>query len=292
MKGRVTDEGGEGLAGTIVVVKDSKGATKSSVLSDDKGYYSVDCGRDDVIEFYFLGFDDVKIKPEGRQLLDVVMAASAATKLDDVVVIGYGSVKKSDLTGSVTNVKMGDVRDTPVTSIDQAIQGRVAGADIMSTSGEPGATTSIRIRGTRSIEASNEPLIVVDGVVDAVSDLNDINPADIESISILKDASSTAIYGARGSNGVILITTKTATDVGGALSNFSITLKAAAGFSQLPSKLDVMNGTEFALYRSEYAQRGDNGSYTTNKPVSETTYNDPYAMGARTTDWIDHLSSK
>ena len=291
VKGRVTDEGGEALPGAIVVVKDSKGATKSSALSDDKGYYTIKCSKDDVVEFYFLGFDDVKIKPEGRQLLDVVMSVSASTKLDDVVVIGYGSVKKSDLTGSVANVKMGDVRDAPVTSIDQAIQGRVAGADIMSTSGEPGATTSIRIRGTRSIEASNEPLIVVDGIIDAVSDLNDINPADIESISILKDASSTAIYGARGSNGVILITTKSATDVGGALSNFSVTLKASAGFSQLPSKLDIMDGTEFALYRTEYAQRSaTTGAYTTTTPVSEGTYNDPYAMGAKTIDWIDYIT--
>ena len=112
-----------------------------------------------------------------------------------MVVIGYGAVKKSDLTGSVSNVKMSDIRDVPNTSVDQALQGRIAGVDIMSTSGAPGATTSIRVRGTRSISASNEPLIVVDGVIDAVSDLNDINSADIEQISVLKDASSTAIYG-------------------------------------------------------------------------------------------------
>ena len=288
--GRVTDESGEALPGAIVVAKDGKGQTKETSTTDDKGFYTIKCGKNDILEFYFLGYDDVKMQLEGRQLMDVVMSPSAATKLDDVVVIGYGSVKKSDLTGSVSNVKMGDVRDTPVTSIDQAIQGRVAGADIMSTSGEPGATTSIRIRGTRSIEASNEPLIVVDGVIDAVSDLNDINPADIESISILKDASSTAIYGARGSNGVILITTKSATDVGGAVSNFSVTLKASAGFSQLPSKLDIMDGTQFAMYRIEYGHRDNNGKWTTNKPISEGTYNDPYAMGAQTTDWIDYIT--
>ena len=103
---------------------------------------------------------------------------------------------------------MEDIQDAPVLSIDQALQGRIAGADIMSTTGEPGATTSIRLRGTRSISASNEPLIVVDGVMDAVHDLNDLNTADIESISVLKDASSTAIYGSKGSNGVIIITTK------------------------------------------------------------------------------------
>lgn len=103
---------------------------------------------------------------------------------------------------------MNDIKDVPVLSVDNALQGRIAGADFMSTTGEPGATTTIRIRGTRSINASNEPLIVVDGVMDAIHDLNDINSDDIAGISVLKDASSTAIYGSRGANGVILITTK------------------------------------------------------------------------------------
>ena len=120
----------------------------------------------------------------------------------------YGQVAKKDLTGSVATVKMNDIKDVPVLSVDNALQGRIAGADFMSTTGEPGATTTIRIRGTRSINASNEPLIVVDGVMDAIHDLNDINSDDIAGISVLKDASSTAIYGSRGANGVILITTK------------------------------------------------------------------------------------
>ena len=163
-----------------------------------------------------------------------------------MVVIGYGAVKKSDLTGSVSNVKMSDIRDVPNTSVDQALQGRIAGVDIMSTSGAPGATTSIRVRGTRSISASNEPLIVVDGVIDAVSDLNDINSADIEQISVLKDASSTAIYGSRGANGVIIVTTRQ-----GVTSKPSVTAKAEFGVSKLARDLDLMDAQEFVRYLND-----------------------------------------
>ena len=202
-------------------------------------------------------------------------------KVDEVVVIGYGSVAKSDLTGSVSTVKMSEIADAPVSSVDQALQGRVAGADIMSTTGEPGASTSIRIRGTRSITASNEPLIVVDGVMDGVSDLGDINPADIKSISVLKDASSTAIYGARGANGVIIVTTKGGSDTG---AKPRVTFKADVGFSQLPRKLDVMNATEFASYRNDiyYIRYFDSGY--PNRPESGYQYTNPEEWGAGT-DW-------
>ena len=143
-----------------------------------------------------------------------------------MVVIGYGAVKKSDLTGSVSNVKMSDIRDVPNTSVDQALQGRIAGVDIMSTSGAPGATTSIRVRGTRSISASNEPLIVVDGIIDAVQDLSDINSADIESISVSKDATANSLYGSRAANGVVFITTKR-----GSLDNPTISVDTRFGIN-------------------------------------------------------------
>ena len=160
--------------------------------------------KTETLEVSFIGYEKKTIQIAGREKIHVKLLPDKKTALDEVVVIGYGAVKKADLTGSVSNVKMEDIQDAPVLSIDQALQGRIAGADIMSTTGEPGATTSIRLRGTRSISASNEPLIVVDGVMDAVHDLNDLNTADIESISVLKDASSTAIYGSKGSNGVII----------------------------------------------------------------------------------------
>ena len=209
--------------------------------------------------------------------------------LEETVVIGYGTVKKQDLTGSVTNVKMNDLKSAPQFSVDNALQGRIAGADIMSTSGEPGATTTIRIRGSRSITASNEPLIVVDGIMDAIHDLNDLNSDDIASISVLKDASSTAIYGSRGANGVIIVTTKAGT---GNKGKTNVSFKADVGFSQLPRKLDIMNAAEFAMYRNDLAAFGsdannpDKAGWDT--PLSESIYADPLSKTG--TDWIDAIT--
>ena len=204
LTGTVTDENGAPVTGaTVIVVGTQRGTTTSAT-----GAYTLQVRNGEILEFQYLGYEKQAVSVGGQTTLDVTLQPSKAMAVDEVVVIGYGTVKKGDATGSVANIKISDVKDLPVLSVDQALQGRVAGADIMSTTGEPGATTSIRIRGTRSISASNEPLIVVDGVMDAVSDLNDLNMADIESVTILKDASSTAIYGSRGSNGVIIVTTK------------------------------------------------------------------------------------
>ena len=190
VQGIVTDENGNSMPGaSIIVVGTSRGTTSSA-----SGEYSIRAKEGDVLEFQFLGYEKQQVKVQkATSRINVKMVPDRKLQMDEVVVIGYGTVKKTDMTGSVANVKMSDIKDVPVLSVDQALQGRIAGADIMSTTGEPGATTSIRIRGTRSISASNEPLIVVDGVMDAIRDLNDINSADIESVTVLKDASSTAI---------------------------------------------------------------------------------------------------
>lgn len=285
--GIVSDEAGEPLPSAIIVAKPSvDGQVRTTVTADSKGQFSIVCLPTDILTAYFLGYDDAVVPVEGKHIIDIVMQPSSATRLNESVVVGYGSVSKSDLTGSVSNVKMGDVRSSAITGIDQALQGRIAGAEIMSTTGDPGAGTSIRIRGTRSISASNEPLIVLDGVIDAVTDLNEINPADIESISVLKDASSTAIYGARGSNGVILITTKEAAVSG----NVSITAKFSGGVSMLPSKLDIMNATQFANYWNEFAQLGVMyGDRSITTPVSGLAIADPYSLG-KGTDWIDEIT--
>ena len=285
--GIVSDEAGEPLPSASIVAKPSvDGQVRTTVTADSKGQFSIACLPTDILTAYFLGYDDAVVPVEGKHIIDIVMQPSSATRLNESVVVGYGSVSKSDLTGSVANVKMGDVRSSAITGIDQALQGRIAGAEIMSTTGDPGAGTSIRIRGTRSISASNEPLIVLDGVIDAVTDLNEINPADIESISVLKDASSTAIYGARGSNGVILITTKEAAVSG----NVSITAKFSGGVSMLPSKLDIMNATQFANYWNEFAQLGVMyGDRSITTPVSGLAIADPYSLG-KGTDWIDEIT--
>ena len=290
VKGTVSDEKGETLIGATVIVQGDNGKEpKATAITDIEGNYVLTCLDNDKLEFSYLGYSTKEVKINGRTKINVSLEPDSSTNLDEVVVIGYGSAKKKDLTGSVVSVKMSDIKSLPVSSVDQALQGRIAGADIMSTTGEPGATTSIRIRGTRSISASNEPLIVVDGVMDAIHDLNDINSADIESISVLKDASSTAIYGSRGSNGVIMITTK-----GGGSTNGrpNITFKADAGFSQLPRKLDIMNATEFALFRNEYASFMNSDGYdsiTPETPIEDSSYGDPFSYGDGT-DWIKEIS--
>lgn len=286
--GAVTDASGESLAGAVVAIAtDMTAQPTGAVMVDIDGNYTIDCSENDILVFNYLGMKEQRIAAKGKSVLNVVMQPDASFTLDEAVAIGYGSVRREDLTGSVSNVKMGDIKNVPVSSVDQALQGRVAGADVMSTTGAPGAATTIRIRGTRSITASNEPLIVVDGIMDAVSDLNDINPADIEDISVLKDASSTAIYGSRGANGVILITTKAASAKSSPKPN--ITFKAEAGLSMLPSTLDIMNGQEFALYRLDYSLWPSYSAGDYNTPLSQRSLSDPFSYGEGT-DWIKSIT--
>ena len=206
VSGTVLDPDGNPLIGaTVVVVKGTQGT-----VTDAKGKFTIKAKSSDSLQISYLGYKTETLNVGSRTNFTVRMEKDSSTDIDEIVVIGYGQVAKKDLTGSVATVKMNDIKDVPVLSVDNALQGRIAGADFMSTTGEPGATTTIRIRGTRSINASNEPLIVVDGVMDAIHDLNDINSDDIAGISVLKDASSTAVYGARGAFGVVLVTTKSA----------------------------------------------------------------------------------
>lgn len=239
VSGTVKDSEGNPMPGVYVLDKQSK--TKGTATDSD-GKYEITVAKNGFLEFSCLGFES-KLEPvNGRVKIDVVMKSDAA-KLDDVVVIAYGTAKKSDLTGAVSVVDMKSLNDIPASSVSSALQGRVAGMDMMSSTGEPGAEASIQIRGARSISAGNAPLIVVDGVIDAVSDLNEINPADIKSISVLKDVSSTSLYGSRGANGVILITTERETS-----RNFTANFKAAAGVSRIAGTLDLMDASEFAQY--------------------------------------------
>lgn len=277
--GVVCDDKNVPLIGATVMVKGST----NGVIADLDGKYTLTAKEGDVLQALFTGFLTEEVTVGKSDQINFILREDRQL-LDEVVVIGYGQTKKSDLTGSVASIKMNDLKEVPAYSVDNAMQGRVAGAEIMSTTGEPGATTTIRIRGTRSVEASNEPLIVVDGVVDAIGDLNDINPEDIESITVLKDASSTAIYGARGSNGVILVTTKQG---GGSLSRPNVSLNTSIGFSQLPRKLDLMNASEFARYRNDYSMLDPNDPKP-NTPVSGLIYKDPLSLTG--TDWIDEVT--
>ncbi len=280
VQGVVKDENGEPLPGVAVMVV---GASQGTLTGID-GDYSIDVQEGATLDFQSLGYTSQQFKVSASApKIDVTMRTSEEF-IEDAVVIAYGTAKKTDLTGSVTSIKVDDIKDTPTMSVDNALQGRIAGADIMSTSGEPGASTSIRIRGTRSITASNEPLIIVDGVMDAISNLNDINPADIQSLSVLKDASSTALYGSRAANGVIIITTKQ-----GKTSKPSITFKADAGFARLATNLDLMNSREFARYWNDYAYFAPQYSIDDNTPLSKYPYPDPYSLDDGT-NWIKEIT--
>ena len=293
VSGVVRDENSEALAGAIVVVKKggAKGAVTTSTTTDVSGAYTVECKDGDYISVHFLGYTEASYPVKGKNTLDINMSPDASQRLEEVVVIGYGAVKKADLTGSVTNVKMAEIRNEPVLSVDQALQGRIAGMEITSTSGEPGADAVIRIRGSRSITASNDPLVVVDGVMmDEGFSLSDVNPADIEAISVLKDASSTAIYGARGANGVIIITTKGSSDASDPGQNIAITFKASAGVSAIPRNLDLMDATQYGIYRNEYYQHsGASGNMNENTPLSNLSVKTPFTNGPGT-DWIKDVS--
>ena len=277
ISGIVTDENNDPLPGAGVMTPDGKKGT----ITDIDGKYSISLSESDaVLSFSFLSYATQDIVIGKRTKVDVQLQPDKNNVLNDVVVIGYGTAKKADLTGSVATVKMKDIEESPALSVDQALQGRIAGVDIMSTDGTPGASTSIRIRGSRSITASNEPLIVVDGVMDAVSDLADIASSDIQSISVLKDASSTAIYGSRGANGVIMVTTKQ-----GATAKPSVRANVKFGVSQLARKLDLMNKEEFLQYRNDYRYME---TYTGGGKPSAPTYDaSDYEMD---TDWLDEIT--
>jgi TonB-linked SusC/RagA family outer membrane protein len=241
INGKVKETGGTVLPGVGVIIK---GTTIGTATDFDGNYILENVKPKDVLVFSYMGFNTQSIIVGNNTTVNVVLTENAES-LDEVVVIGYGSVKKSDLTGSVTSIKSEDLNSTNTLRVDQALKGKVSGLQAVSTSSNPGAETSIRIRGSNSISANNEPLYVIDGYIGGFS-LNDINMNNIESIEVLKDASATAIYGSRGSNGVIIITTKR-----GKEGKARITYDSYISF-QSPSKyISVMNASEFADFQNE-----------------------------------------
>ncbi|HEY8511812.1 MAG TPA: TonB-dependent receptor [Cyclobacteriaceae bacterium] len=202
VRGKVTDETGAGLPGTNVLVKGSTTGT----TTDSNGDYAIDVPQSDaVLVFSFIGYESQEVAVAGRTTINVTLMPSVES-LTEVVVVGYGVQRAEAVTGSVASIGGDVIREIPAGNITQALQGRLPGVEFTQTSTKPGATMQIRVRGTRSLTASNDPLIVLDGIP-FVGTIADINPNDIKSVDILKDASATAIYGSRGANGVILITT-------------------------------------------------------------------------------------
>lgn len=283
VKGVVLNENGEPIAGASVFVKGRQGGTTTTNL----GEFSLDVqSASDSIVITHVGYvTQVVSASVSGQLIVVLRPDVERQGLDEIVIIGYGTVNRKDLTGAVSSPRMDDINEVPVVRVDQMLQGRIAGAEIVSTTGEPGANTSIRIRGTRSISANNEPLFVVDGVMDAITDLNDISPADILSIDVLKDVSSTAIYGSRGSNGVIIITTKSGRESG--KTNF--TLRSELGYAELPRFLDLMNASEFAQLQNDWFYISNINNET--RPIEDYYFPDPLSFGEGT-NWTDVITRR
>ena len=233
--GTVTDEGGNPLAGTTVLIK----GTTMGAITDANGKYSIDTdNRNVTLVFSFIGFITQEVAAQNQAVVDVILKAEI-TGLDEVIVVGYGTQKKSDITGTVSSLNKDRLEMAPNLNVTQAIMGAVPGVVIQTNSAGADPDQSIMIRGRSSISADNSPLIIVDGIPYGGS-MSDINPKDIGSVEILKDASATAIYGSRGSNGVILITTKE-----GVSGKTVFSYDGKYGVSQFIKKYDFLNGPEF-----------------------------------------------
>ncbi|QDK83798.1 TonB-dependent receptor [Spirosoma sp. KCTC 42546] len=246
VSGTVTDEKNAGLPGVSVVVK----GTNRGSTTDANGKYklTIPDGNGVVLTFSFVGYQSQDVAVGSQTTLNVSMVPDVSA-LDEVVVIGYGAVRKKDLTGSVVQLKGEQLKEIPTSNVLEAAQGKIAGADITRSSGQAGAKVNITIRGNRSIGGNNSPLIIVDGI--QYSNLEDINSNDIETMDVLKDASSTAIYGSRGSNGVILITTKK-----GKTGKPDISFNAYSGISQVTMYPKAMDITAFRDFKREAWRAG------------------------------------
>jgi TonB-dependent starch-binding outer membrane protein SusC len=250
ISGKVLSADKNALAGVTVQVK----STKVFATTTEDGSFSITVPTDGrtTLVISSVGYQTQEIAATPDAPVEVLLQKEAKD-LDDVVVIGYGTQRKTDLTGSVTSLRGDKLREMPVVSVEQAISGRMAGVQVQQTSGQPGAGISIRIRGVSSIAGGNEPLYVIDGLpqfnddVRGANGLATINPADIESIEVLKDASATAIYGSRGANGVVMITTKS-----GKAGQSRITFESSVGAQQLRKKLELMNSAEYVDYAKRY----------------------------------------
>lgn len=250
ISGKVTDKGnGKPLPGVTVAVKN----TTVGTVTDGSGSFSITAPSGSVLTFSFLGYIKKEMTITGNAPLDIILAP-ANSELNEVIVVGYGTREKKDLTGSVSTVTSTQVRDLPVAAVDQKLIGQMPGVQISSTTGAPGGGTSIKVRGSGSIGAGDNPLFVIDGFAisnttgQTYNPLNVLSPDDIESVTVLKDASSTAIYGSRGSNGVVVITTKK-----GKKGTQVVSLNSYFGVQQVPQKgrPKVLNGTEYAQFRRD-----------------------------------------
>jgi TonB-linked SusC/RagA family outer membrane protein len=294
VSGRVVDEKGEGLPGVTVLVKGTSLGTSTS----PDGSFTLTAPEGSSLVFSAVGYapqeTTISAATEG---LRIVMATDVKA-LSEVVVVGYGTQRREDVTGSIASVTEQEIKTQPITGLDQAVQGRAAGVQVSQNSGAPGGSVSIRVRGVGTV-GNAEPLYVVDGVpfynnTDVLNgaagsngnSLNTINPADIASIDILKDASATAIYGSRGANGVVIITTKR-----GKAGRTNINLDVYGGVQQVANKIELLNATQFAELNNETLINGGrqpNSRAIVGDKATSPDYSNPAALG-QGTDWLNEI---
>ena len=292
VSGTVSDQAGPVIGAGVIEQGTSNGTT-----TDIDGHFTLSVAKGAVIEISSIGYVTQAI-PVGDQTTFTILLKEDSQLLDEVVVVGYGTMKKSDLAGASVSMKEEDLKGSIISSLDQSLQGRAAGVTAVTTSGAPGSSSSIRVRGQATINANAEPLYVIDGVivqgggnkgsdfglgdalgngtVSTISPLSTINPADIVSMEILKDASATAIYGAQGANGVVLITTKH-----GKAGEAKFSYDGMFAVSRQTKRLDMMNLREYAQYYNEMVEEGD--IYESN-----AYYASPELLG-KGTDWQDEI---
>lgn len=269
IKGVINDEQGETIIGASVIIKGEDTGT----TNDMDGRFTLEAPEGAILVISYIGYHTQEVKVRKRSLLRVVLKEDNQL-LDEVVVVGYGTVKKSDLTGAVSGVSNRQYKNQPVQRVENILQGRTPGVEVTATSGMPGASMKVRVRGTTSINKSSDPLYVIDGIISS-SGLDGINPSDIQSMEILKDASSTAIYGSRGSNGVILITTKQ-----GSEGKAQVTFDASVGLSTVRKQYDLLNAYEYATALNDIR-----GSSTISAEDLEA-----YKNGTKGINWTDLLT--
>jgi len=271
VKGKVLDSQRAPLPGVTVAIK---GTAQGTITDMDGSFSLLDVPSDAILVFSFVGMRSQEIPLAGKQNIDVTMEEETIG-LEEVVAIGYGTMKKSDLTGSVASVGANDIKNEPIQRMEQILQGRVSGVAVTTTSGAPDGSIQIRVRGANSINGGNDPLYIVDGVANSdLFKLLDVN--DIQSIEVLKDASSTAIYGSRGANGVVLVTTKK-----GSLKKFEMQFETQQSWGTMAKEYDLLNTVDFANFYNEYRKnKGATADFYSADQINEWEENGGY-------DWQD-----
>lgn len=286
VSGTVKDNNGIPLAGASVVVK----GTTRGTTTDFDGNFTIAADGSAVLVVSYIGYKTTEIPVNNNTDISVSLEEDSA-QLDEVVVVGYGTQKKGEVTGSISTIGAEAIEKIATSSSVDAIKGQVAGVDIQANGGRPGENSTVRIRGRRSISASNDPLYVIDGIpqISGNAAVADINPQDIESMNVLKDAAATAIYGSRGANGVILITTKR-----GTVGDTKVTYSTHYGVTSATRLVDMMDGEEFAALKRESRRRGateDDPSWNGTIPADEVVFEDPVELESialgRSTDYLD-----